>query len=165
MTDPQQSANKDVDWMREALTLAEQAAKEGEVPVGAVVVLNGHVIGRGFNRPISTCDPSAHAEIVALRDAAKNIQNYRLNDATLYVTLEPCSMCAGAMVHSRIRHLVYGATESKAGVVNSHGEFFKQPFLNHQLTVTAGVLKNESQVLLKRFFKQRRAAKKFVSKV
>jgi tRNA(Arg) A34 adenosine deaminase TadA len=146
--------------MQEALRLAEQGRQLGEVPVGAVVVLDGKIIGKGFNQPISTCDPTAHAEVVALRDAAKNVGNYRLSDASLYVSLEPCSMCAGAIVHARVAKLVYAASEPKAGVVASRQQFFQQPFLNAKVDVVGGVLAELSQQLLQDFFAERRAAKK-----
>lgn len=147
----------DEQWMQEALKLAEKGADSGEVPVGAVVVQDGEIIGRGWNQPISACDPTAHAEIIALRDAAKNVVNYRLVDAELYVTLEPCSMCAGAIVHSRIKRLIYAATEPKAGVVESQQTFFQQEFLNHQLEVQGAVLADVASDQLKAFFKRRRA--------
>lgn len=147
----------DEQWMQEALKLAEKGADSGEVPVGAVVVQDGEIIGRGWNQPISACDPTAHAEIVALRDAAKNVVNYRLVDAELYVTLEPCSMCAGAIVHSRIKRLIYATTEPKAGVVESQQTFFQQEFLNHQLEVQGAVLADVARDQLKAFFKRRRA--------
>lgn len=142
--------------MREALALAAQGAALGEVPVGAVLVRDGQIIGRGFNCPISQHDPSAHAEMVAVRDAAQALQNYRLPGVTLYVTLEPCSMCAGLIVHSRIQRVVYGATEPKAGVVVSRGQFFEQAFLNHRVLVEGGVLAQECGAVLSEFFRQRR---------
>ena len=147
-------------WMRQALIEADKGAGQGEVPVGAIVVLDGEIIGRGYNQPISSCDSTAHAEIQALRDACKNVANYRLPEADLYVTLEPCSMCAGAIVHARIRRVIYAATEPKAGVAESQGQFFQQDFLNHQVAVTAGVLAEESAQRLQEFFRQRRAQKK-----
>jgi len=142
--------------MREALTLAAQGAALGEVPVGAVLVVDGEIVGRGFNCPISTHDPSAHAEMVAIRDAARNLQNYRLVGSTLYVTLEPCSMCAGLIVHSRIGRVVYGATEPKAGVVESRGRFFEQAFLNHRVLIEGGLLAAECGAILSEFFRLRR---------
>jgi tRNA(Arg) A34 adenosine deaminase TadA len=142
--------------MREALMLAAQGAALGEVPVGAVLVQDGQIIGRGFNCPISRHDPSAHAEMVAVRDAAQALQNYRLPGVTLYVTLEPCSMCAGLIVHSRIQRVVYGATEPKAGVVLSRGRFFEQDFLNHRVLVEGGVLAEECGAVLSEFFRLRR---------
>ena len=132
--------SRDEDFMREALALAAEGAALGEVPVGAVLVQDGRVIGRGFNCPISRHDPSAHAEMVAIRDAALALENYRLVGSTLYVTLEPCSMCAGLIVHSRVARVVYGATEPKAGVAISRGQFFTQDFLNHRVLVEGGVL-------------------------
>ena len=134
-------------FMREALQLAEQGAALGEVPVGAVLVQDGEIIGRGFNSPISLNDPSAHAEVQAIRDAATNLQNYRLPNTTLYVTLEPCSMCAGLIVHARVTRVVFAAHEPRAGVVASQGCFFAQPFLNHNVQVTGGVLAEASAQL------------------
>ncbi|WP_152225294.1 tRNA adenosine(34) deaminase TadA [Pseudomonas sp. SCB32] len=151
--------SQDIPFMREAMALAEQGAALGEVPVGAVLVLDGQVIGRGFNRPITSHDPSAHAEMVAIREAAAATQNYRLPGATLYVTLEPCSMCAGLIVHSRIQRVVYGATEPKSGVAVSRGTFFEQDFLNHRVLVEGGVLAEECSAMLSAFFKARRANK------
>ncbi|HEK0909275.1 tRNA adenosine(34) deaminase TadA [Pseudomonas putida] len=144
-------------FMQLALELAAEGALLGEVPVGAVLVQQGQVIGRGFNRPITDNDPSAHAEMVAIRDAAKAVSNYRLPGSTLYVTLEPCSMCAGLIVHSRIERVVYGALEPKAGVVQSQGQFFAQGFLNHRVLVEGGVLAQECGQILSDFFKARRA--------
>lgn len=146
--------------MQQALLLAEQGAALGEVPVGAVLVREGEIIGRGFNCPISTYDPSAHAEMVAIRDAAMRLQNYRLPGSTLYVTLEPCSMCSGLIVHSRVARVVFGATEPKAGVVVSRGAFFTQDFLNHRVQVEGGVLAQQCSERLSDFFKARREAKK-----
>jgi tRNA(adenine34) deaminase len=148
--------SQDERFMREALALAAQGAALGEVPVGAVLVHEGQIVGRGFNCPISQHDPSAHAEMVAVRDAAQALQNYRLPGVTLYVTLEPCSMCAGLIVHSRIQRVVYGATEPKAGVVVSRGQFFEQAFLNHRVLVEGGVLAEECGAVLSEFFRQRR---------
>lgn len=145
--------------MREALVLATQGAAQGEVPVGAVLVQDGEIIGRGFNCPISRHDPSAHAEMVAIRDAALAVENYRLPGSTLYVTLEPCSMCAGLIVHSRVARVVYGATEPKAGVAVSRGQFFAQEFLNHRVLVEGGVLMEDCAAVLVEFFRQRRAAR------
>ena len=143
-------------FMREALRLAEQGAALGEVPVGAVLVQDGAIIGRGFNSPIALHDPSAHAEVQAIRDAAVHLQNYRLPNATLYVTLEPCNMCAGLIVHARIARVVFAAHEPRAGVVASQGCFFSQSFLNHHVQVTGGVLAEASAHMLKAFFKARR---------
>jgi len=148
--------SRDEHFMREALMLAAQGAALGEVPVGAVLVQDGQIIGRGFNCPISRHDPGAHAEMVAVRDAAQALQNYRLPGVTLYVTLEPCSMCAGLIVHSRIQRVVYGATEPKAGVVLSRGRFFEQDFLNHRVLVEGGVLAEECGAVLSEFFRLRR---------
>ena len=148
--------SRDEHFMREALMLAAQGAALGEVPVGDVLVQDGQIIGRGFNCPISRHDPSDHAEMVAVRDAAQALQNYRLPGVTLYVTLEPCSMCAGLIVHSRIQRVVYGATEPKAGVVLSRGRFFEQDFLNHRVLVEGGLLAEECGAVLSEFFRLRR---------
>ncbi len=144
-------------WMRRALDLARQAAAAGEVPVGAVVVRDGAVIGEGSNRPITTSDPTAHAEIVALRDAARRAGNYRLPGAALYVSVEPCTMCAGALVHARVATLVYGAAEPRAGAVTSTAAVLANPRLNHRVAVVPGVLAGESAALLKSFFASRRS--------
>lgn len=143
-------------FMLQALQLAAQAAKEGEVPVGAVVVKDNKIIGRGYNKPIGNHDPSAHAEIQAIRDAASNLENYRLPDTTLYVTVEPCAMCAGAMVHARIKTVVFGTLEPKAGVVVSQEDFFDSDFLNHQVQWRSGVLADEASELMTTFFRGRR---------
>ncbi|WP_041705817.1 tRNA adenosine(34) deaminase TadA [Pseudomonas fulva] len=148
--------SRDERFMREALELAAQGAARGEVPVGAVLVQDGEVIGRGFNCPISTSDPSAHAEMVAIRAAAQAIANYRLPGSTLYVTLEPCAMCAGLIVHSRVQRVVFGASEPRAGMAVSRGQFFDQAFLNHRVRVEGGVLAEECGEVLKAFFKARR---------
>lgn len=150
----------DVDFMREALQLARRAADAGEVPVGAVLVRHGEIIGRGFNCPVSQSDPSAHAEIQALRDAAQRVDNYRLPDTTLYVTIEPCTMCAGALVHARVGRLVYGAAEPKAGVAGSQCKLFESPYFNHRVSVQGGVLAQECAELMSDFFRQRRQQKK-----
>jgi tRNA(adenine34) deaminase len=150
----------DQTFMQLALEQGQLAYDAGEVPVGAVVVLDGEVIGRGYNQPITSLDPSAHAEIVALRDAAKNIGNYRLMGATIYVTVEPCCMCTGCLVHSRIKRLVYAATEPKAGVIESAMNMLESPFFNHTIEVCSGVLAEESSTLMSDFFKMRRAGKK-----
>lgn len=144
--------------MRQALALARQAGARGEVPVGAVVVVDGECVGRGRNRPISAVDPTAHAEMEALRMAARSVGNYRLSGSVLYVTLEPCAMCAGAMVHARVAHLVYGAPEPKSGAVASTGRLFESPGVNHRVEVTAGVLANECAQLLIDFFGARRGS-------
>jgi tRNA(adenine34) deaminase len=143
-------------WMRRALALADRAANEGEVPVGAVVVRDGELLGEGWNQVIATSDPSGHAEIVALRDAARVVGNYRLTGATLYVTLEPCTMCAGAMVHARIETLVFGAQEPRAGVVCSTCEMLDEPWFNHRVKWQGDVLAQESSDRLKAFFQARR---------
>jgi tRNA(adenine34) deaminase len=160
--DVTETTNKKTDehWMRHALQLAERAATIGEVPVGAVVVLNDQVIGEGFNQPISGSDPTAHAEIVALRQAAKAVGNYRLPGASLYVTIEPCTMCAGAMIHTRIERVIYGATEPKAGMVESNPNVFQQPCYNHVVKAEGGVLAEESSSLITAFFQHRRQEKK-----
>lgn len=150
--------------MREALAEAAKAAALDEVPVGAVVVLKGEIIGRGFNQPISSHDPTAHAEVVALRDAAQHIANYRLADAELFVTIEPCTMCSGAMTHARIKRLVYGASEPKAGVVHSQPGAFNAAYLNHHIEVMAGVLAEECSAVMQAFFARRREQKKAAKK-
>ena len=144
--------------MRAALAEAERAGAGGEVPVGAVVVAldTGRIIGRGFNHPIGAVDPTAHAEVVALRDAARRTGNYRLTGATLYVTVEPCLMCAGALVHARIGTLVYGAPEPKAGAVRSVLRVLEHPALNHRVEVVAGVLEEDCRALIQAFFGARR---------
>ena len=148
--------NQDEAWMREALTLAQKAEVEGEVPVGAVIVKDGEIIGRGWNHPIAAHDPTAHAEIIALRAAAQALGNYRLTDTTLYVTLEPCPMCAGAMVHARVGRLVYGASDPRAGSAGTVFNLTQAEALNHRLEVTGGVLSDECGGLLKGFFARRR---------
>ena len=144
--------------MREALALARQAGAGGEVPVGAVMVVDGECVGRGRNGSITAVDPTAHAEMEALRMAARAMGNYRLPGATLYVTIEPCAMCAGAMVHARIARLVYGAAEPKSGAVASTGRLFESPGVNHRVEVTGGVLADECARLLTAFFAARRGA-------
>jgi len=142
--------------MRAALDEARRAFDAGEVPVGAVVVLNGEIVGRGFNQPISAKDPTAHAEVVALRAAARSLGNYRLAGTTLYVTIEPCLMCVGAMVHARVGTLVFGATEPKAGAVVSACRAHERPSLNHRIEVVGGVLDEECRAIIQEFFKTRR---------
>ena len=142
--------------MRLALAQADLAAAAGEVPIGALVVLDGRVIGAGYNQPIGTNDPTAHAEVVALRSASLATSNYRLTGATLYVTVEPCLMCVGAMVHARIATLVYGASEPKAGAIDSTQRAHEHPALNHRMTVVAGVLAAECGQRLKQFFAGKR---------
>jgi tRNA(adenine34) deaminase len=148
--------HEDTTWMREALTEAQAAADAGEVPIGAVVVHEGKIIGRGQNRVLRDLDPTAHAEIVAMRTAALALGNYRLSDCELYVTLEPCAMCAGAMIHARISRLIYAASDPKAGAAGSVLEVLNHPRLNHQMTVETGVLGDDAAALLRQFFQQRR---------
>lgn len=158
------ATEEDIMWMRHALTLADKAESIGEVPVGACVVLNGELIGEGFNTPITDNDPSAHAELRAVKEAASAVQNYRLIDATLYVTLEPCSMCAGMLVHARVKRVVFGAKDAKTGAAGSVMNLLQHPALNHQLEVVSGVLADECANKLSDFFRKRRkeikAAKK-----
>ena len=142
--------------MLAALEQARKAQAAGEVPVGAVIVKDGGIIGAGFNAPISGHDPTAHAEIRALRDAAKKLGNYRLPDCELYVTLEPCTMCVGAMLHARIARLIYGATDPKTGACGSVIDLFAEPRLNHHANLTAGVMAEECGALLREFFAARR---------
>ena len=149
-------ASNHFDWMRIALDLAAQAATYGEVPVGAVVVSGDKIIGRGYNHPIRAADPTAHAEIVAMREAGTRLANYRLTGTTLYVTIEPCVMCVGAMIHARIGTLVYGAPEPKAGAIESTQRAHEHPALNHRIQIVTGVLAAESATLLRRFFSARR---------
>ena len=148
--------DQDIRWMRHALDLAAQGEAGDEVPVGCVIVLDGQVIGEGWNRPISSNDPTAHAEIVALRAAAAHVGNYRLTGATLYVTLEPCLMCAGAMIHARIARLVFGAPDPRRGAVNSTTHAFATQGLNHRIEVSGGVLESECAERLRAFFRARR---------
>lgn len=150
----------DEHFMREALVEAGKAYALGEVPVGAVLVVNGEIVGRGYNQPITALDATAHAEVMALRDACKRVGNYRLVDAVLYVTVEPCTMCAGSLVHARVQRLVYGATEPKAGVIDSQAQLLQAPFLNHQVAVSGGVLAQECRALMQQFFAERRSAQK-----
>lgn len=151
------AVDPDERFMRAALDQAFEAGGRGEVPVGAVVVLDDAVVGAGFNQPIAANDPTAHAEILALRDAATRMGNYRLPDATLYVTIEPCQMCVGAMIHARIARVVYGAAEPKAGAIESAMHAHEHPSLNHRMRATGGVLEEEGRELIQRFFRQRRA--------
>ena len=153
----------DIDFMQIALDLAQQAAIAGEVPVGAIVVKDGEIIGRGSNAPITTHDPTAHAEIRAMRDAAQRLGNYRLVDCTLYVTLEPCAMCTGAMQHARIAKLVYGASDPKTGACGSVVDLMAEPKLNHHTEITGGVLAQECGALLSAFFSARRKQAKLSS--
>ncbi|MGC4028642.1 MAG: tRNA adenosine(34) deaminase TadA [Steroidobacteraceae bacterium] len=146
----------DEDHMRRALAAAGAALERGEVPVGALVVMDGEVVATGANRPIADCDPSAHAEIVALREAGRRRGNYRLDGAELYVTLEPCLMCAAAMVHARVRRVVFGAFDPKAGAAGSVIDAFTLPGLNHRVDAFGGVLEKECAALLSEFFRRRR---------
>jgi len=147
---------RDTAYMRRALELARHAEEAGEVPVGALVVLNDEIIGEGWNQPIVAHDPTAHAEIVALRAAAVRVRNYRLSDAVLYVTLEPCAMCAGAMVHARIARVVYGAADPKSGAAGSIFSLLESSALNHRAQVIRGVLAKECGDMLRNFFASRR---------
>ncbi len=146
----------DADWMRRALALAARAEQEGEVPVGAIVVRAGEVLGEGWNRPIAAHDPTAHAEILALRAAAATALDYRLGGATLYVTLEPCPMCAAAMAHARIARLVFGAWDPRQGAAGSAFNLVAAPAMNHRVDAFGGVLSEECGALLRRFFADRR---------
>ena len=143
-------------WMARALSLAKRAEQQGEVPVGAVLVLDDQLIGEGWNQPISTSDPTAHAEIQALRAACQKLDNYRLPDATLYISLEPCVMCAGAIVHARIKRVVFATKEPKTGAAGSCFDIFNTPQLNHRVACDHGVLADESSALLRNFFRARR---------
>jgi len=149
-------AKPDELWMEEALREAQRALALGEVPVGAIVVHQGNIVGRGCNRPLSANDPTAHAEILALREAGQTIGNYRLLDCDLYVTVEPCPMCAGAITHARIRRLIYGAEDPKAGAVHSMLQVLNHPKLNHTVEVSSGVLAARCMDLLQTFFRERR---------
>lgn len=148
--------DRDEYWMRHALNLATQAEQAGEVPVGAVLVLNDDILGEGFNRPITNNDPTAHAEMVALRHAAERLKNYRLPETTLYVTLEPCLMCAGALIHARIKKVVYGAYDQKAGAVVSKAQLLDHTFINHQVEHRGGILADQCAHQLSAFFRARR---------
>ncbi|MFC1750421.1 tRNA adenosine(34) deaminase TadA [Pseudomonadota bacterium] len=143
-------------WMRQALLLAQRAGQEGEVPVGALVVADGKVIGEGWNRPIAECDPSAHAEMCALRAAGRQISNYRLCDTTLYVTLEPCTMCAGAIIHARVKRVVFGANDPKTGAAGSMFDVLTSDRYNHVVECVGGVLATECAAMLTSFFRARR---------
>jgi tRNA(adenine34) deaminase len=154
---PHPSRLTDERWMRRALELAEQAEREGEVPIGAVLILNGELVAEGWNQPLSTNDPTAHAEIVTLRAAATHLGNYRLPGATLYVTLEPCVMCAGALVQARVARVVYGAPDPQRGAAGSVFKLLTAPALNHHAEITSGVLGDECSQILKAFFERKRA--------
>ena len=144
-------------FMEEALIEAKKALEIGEVPIGAVVVLGEDIIGRGYNQPITKNDPTAHAEIMALRDASMNLKNYRLKDTQVYSTLEPCLMCAGALVHARIKKLFYSASDLKSGVIENNGSLMQSTFLNHKISYEGGILKEESSKILKNFFLNKRS--------
>lgn len=150
------SLERDTFWMQRAIQLATMAAQKGEVPVGAVLLLDDQVIGEGHNSPISSQDPTSHAEIIALRAGAKKIGNYRLLNTTLYVTLEPCMMCAGAIVHSRVQRLIFGASDGKAGAIISTSHSLDHPFLNHRVDHAGGLLAHTCGELLSQFFRNRR---------
>ncbi|MEO7275019.1 MAG: tRNA adenosine(34) deaminase TadA [Vicinamibacterales bacterium] len=159
VTEEQQLDNAaDERFMRRALELAQLGRQEGEVPVGAVVVIDGVVVGEGWNQPIGTHDPTAHAEVVAIRAAGRQLGNYRLTGATLYVTIEPCQMCVGAMVHARVARVVFGATEPKSGAIESAMRAHEHPSLNHRLVAVGGVLEAECRAMLQAFFAARRAS-------
>lgn len=160
MSERSEQESIDLLWMQHALELAHRAESEGEVPVGAIVVYENKIIGEGWNRPIIDNDPTAHAEIMALRSAATNINNYRLLDTTLYVTLEPCIMCSGAIIHSRVKRVVYGAQDVKAGAVESAFTILGTDCLNHKVDVVSGVLATECSEVLSNFFRKRRKEKK-----
>jgi len=150
------SPTADEQFMAQAIALAGEAGASGEVPVGAIVVADGHVVGRGANAPVSTFDPTAHAEILALRDAGRALGRYRLADCTMYVTLEPCPMCAAAMVHARLRRVVFGAWDPRQGAVDSAFQLLHSPHLNHRVDAFGGVLGEQCGQLLKSFFRDRR---------
>ena len=152
---------QDVEWMQQALTLAKEGAEHGEVPVGAILVHNQQIVGQGFNEPIGRHDATAHAEIIALREACTRLENYRLPlQTTLYVTLEPCTMCIGALIHARVDRLVYATHEPRAGMVGSQMNLTEQPFYNHNIQVDTGLCREHSSQMLKDFFRQRRKAAK-----
>jgi tRNA(adenine34) deaminase len=147
-------------WMKRAMQLADKAQQSGEVPVGAIVVLDNEVIGEGYNQPITTNNPAAHAEVLALQQAARHLENYRTVDTTLYVTLEPCPMCAGLMVHARVKRLVFGAYDNKTGAAGSVMNLLQNDRLNHQISITGGVEAEACGKLLSDFFRRRRAEKR-----
>ncbi len=149
--------------MREAMSLALEAWRLGEVPIGAIVVKEGAIVGRGFNHPVSAHDPTAHAEIMALRDAARTLANYRLPDCTLYATIEPCVMCAGAIFHARIARVVFGAAEYKTGSAGSVVDLFSEPQLNHHATIAGGILAEDCARLVSGFFEEKRALAKSIA--
>jgi len=143
--------------MREALVQAKKALKKGEVPIGAVVVLGDEIIGRGYNQPITMKDPTAHAEIIALKEASNRLENYRLNEAIIYTTLEPCLMCVGALVHARIKKVIFAAQDTKSGVVVNNGGLMQSEFLNHKVSFEGGILEKQASKLLKDFFLEKRS--------
>jgi tRNA(adenine34) deaminase len=153
---PAPNDERDSYWMRQALALARRAAATGEVPVGAVLVVGDEALSEGWNQPIGACDPTAHAEIVALRAAAARLGNYRLPGGTLYVTLEPCPMCAGALVHARVARVVFGASDPRAGAAGTVFDLLQAAALNHRAEVTGGLLAEECGMLLREFFRARR---------
>ena len=143
--------------MKEALVQAKKALKKGEVPIGAVVVLGDEIIGKGHNQPITMKDPTAHAEIIALKEASNRLENYRLNEAIIYTTLEPCLMCAGALVHARIKKIIFAAQDTKSGVVVNNGGLIQSEFLNHKVSFEGGILEKQASKLLKDFFLEKRS--------
>ncbi len=153
------TASNDQKWMQHALKLAERSREDGEVPVGAVIVKDNQLISEGWNQPIDKHDATAHAEIMAIRVAGKNLKNYRLPDSTLYVTLEPCTMCAGAIIHSRIKRVVFGAPDPRTGTAGSAIDLFSQDYHNHHVDVEGGVMREECGQILKDFFRERRKSK------
>jgi tRNA(adenine34) deaminase len=154
------SQQDDEFFMRQAMLLAKKAQEGGEVPVGAIIVIDGIIIGQGFNQCITQNDPSAHAEMLALREAAQNMQNYRVVDTTLYVTLEPCPMCAGALVHSRVKRVVFGAYDPKTGAAGTVMDLLRHASLNHEIAVTGGCLQSDCSAQISDFFRLRRQQKK-----
>ena len=156
---PMIAEDADAHWMRRALAAAEDAQDRGEVPVGACVRLGASLLAVSGNRTRTDCDPTAHAEIIALREAAREFGNYRLTDATVYSTIEPCAMCAGALVQARVKRLVYGARDERAGAVESHFHICESGSLNHQIEVTSGVLEAECRAIMQEFFRARRTTK------
>jgi tRNA(adenine34) deaminase len=152
----QRPTTNDELWMEEALRAAQRALDAGEVPVGAVVVLDGNIVGRGWNRNLADSDPTAHAEITALREAGADVGNHRLGECELFATIEPCAMCAGALVHARLKRLVYGADDPKAGAVHSVMQVLNHPKLNHRMEVRGGVLAGRCAEMLQTFFRERR---------
>jgi tRNA(adenine34) deaminase len=152
--------SSDTDWLQYAIQLAKRAERAGEVPVGAVLVHQNIMIGEGWNSPIISCDPTAHAEIQAIRQGAKYLNNYRLLDTVLYVTLEPCAMCAGAILHSRVKRVVFGAFDPRAGAVESVFNIFASKALNHRIDYAGGILNEECSSLIKNFFQRKRITEK-----